>query len=55
MKKLRLEMFRIDYDEHFKLGKRYIEPEKKSIIPLRAKMLLKLNRMYYQVFRVVNQ
>ena len=55
LKKLRLDMFRIDYGEHFSKGKRYIEPEKSKVIPLRAKMLIKLNKMYYQVFRVINQ
>ena len=55
LKKFRLGMFRLDYNEHFSKGKQYIEPEKGSVIPIRAKMLIKLNKMYYQVFRVINQ
>ena len=53
-KKLRIDSFRLDYDQYFSKGC-HIEVKNREVIALRAKLLLKLNKMFYTLYKIVNQ
>ena len=53
-KKLRIDSFKLDYDQYFSKGN-HIENKNQLVIVIRAKLLLKLNKMFYTLFKIVNQ
>ena len=53
-KKLRIDSFKLDYDEYFSRSP-HIRVTNRGVIALRAKFLLKLNKLFYTLFKIMNQ